>query len=471
MTELYTFESLRETVERTFKVDTSQIEGSFIPPPEIRLEIKASDLHKTVEIRSDGIYVIHDGKKEKGFLYIEKGYDREDAIQYGWNTIVPKFHITECTTIRNQKRRKNFDGHYIFSNQPVSMKDLDGEEKDLMLCGYCKSAQNEINTKVSSTEYVEVLMDQMKKSGEYRKSQKPKKIEITSNGYTKDWEEESRAYRIKKNFTCEECGIELNSSSGYFLDSHHISGIKTDNSESNLKCLCKLCHANVDSYHQKNFFKTKRNLDIIKNFVSIYKSDLEEMDNKYLDSFIEKYLPELKPKKKIDNDQNKPKPGYTEIGENEIGITYEKLLGPYLSGVSKIEIIDPYIRKSHQFKNLKELCLMISKINKNIIVVNVVTWLNQEGHSIDSEDNISEAKERATHEFEVLKRKLKDFRILLSYEFDSGIHDRSITTDSGWKILLGRGLDIWKRVSPLLNSSNQGIRKTRQFGITYLKQD
>lgn len=469
MTELFAFETLRETVEKTFKIDTTKIEGSFVPPPEIRLEIKANELHENIEIKSDGIYVLHNGKKEKGFLYIEKGYNKEDAIQRGWGTIVPKFHIAECSTIKNQKRRKNFDGHYIFSNQPVFMEDLDGKEKDLLLCGYCKNEQNEINTKVSSSEYVEVLMDEMKKAGNYLEVQKPRKIEITSTGYTKDWEVESKAYRLKQNYTCEDCGIELHSSSGYFLDTHHISGVKTDNSESNLKCLCKLCHANVNSHHQKNFFNSKRNLEQIKKFVSIYKSDLEEVNNKYLRLFVDEYLPELKSKIKS-TEFEKPTIGHKNINENETGITYKKLLGPYLIDSSKIEIIDPYLRKGHQLKNLKELCLMISEINQDFIVVDVKTWISYEGNDNNSDDSISEAMEKAVQEFDKLKRTLKDFRILLSYEFDSGIHDRSITSDSGWKIVLGRGLDIWKRVSPLLVGASQSIRKTKAFGMTYIKQ-
>ncbi|MEE1623020.1 MIT C-terminal domain-containing protein [Zafaria sp. Z1313] len=30
------------------------------------------------------------------------------------------------------------------------------------------------------------------------------------------------------------------------------------------------------------------------------------------------------------------------------------------------------------------------------------------------------------------------------YSFDGSIHDPSITTDTGWKIILGRGLDIFQ---------------------------
>jgi hypothetical protein len=55
----------------------------------------------------------------------------------------------------------------------------------------------------------------------------------------------------------------------------------------------------------------------------------------------------------------------------------------------------------------------------------------------------------------------------------TAIHDRSITTDTGWKILLGRGLDIFQRMadSPFdLATKYQKYRELKGFGITYLRE-
>ena len=65
--------------------------------------------------------------------------------------------------------------------------------------------------------------------------------------------------------------------------------------------------------------------------------------------------------------------------------------------------------------------------------------------------------------------------IILDVEFaePQAIHDRSITTDTGWKILLGRGLDIFQRMteSPFdLATKYQKYRETRAFGITYIRE-
>lgn len=68
---------------------------------------------------------------------------------------------------------------------------------------------------------------------------------------------------------------------GYYLDPHHISGNKTNNNPSNLKCLCSLCHSNVDDNHRRNFsvgLGQKR----VNDFISIHKDKLIEIGNPYL---------------------------------------------------------------------------------------------------------------------------------------------------------------------------------------------
>jgi len=57
-------------------------------------------------------------------------------------------------------------------------------------------------------------------------------------------------------------------------------------------------------------------------------------------------------------------------------------------------------------------------------------------------------------------------------DFDGSIHDRSIVTDTGWRILLGRGLDIFQYVTGDafdLASRRQEYRQVKAFGITYVR--
>ncbi len=74
-----------------------------------------------------------------------------------------------------------------------------------------------------------------------------------------------------------------------------------------------------------------------------------------------------------------------------------------------------------------------------------------------------------------IKKSAAVLGIIFDVEFAEprSIHDRSITTDSGWKILLGRGLDIFQRMtdSPFdLATKYQKYRELRGFGITYLRE-
>ena len=68
---------------------------------------------------------------------------------------------------------------------------------------------------------------------------------------------------------------------------------------------------------------------------------------------------------------------------------------------------------------------------------------------------------------------IKDDLALTGIEFDYKIrdfHDRTIKTDTGWTIMMGRGLDIYEKYSPYSVAANkQELRKCKEFMVTYLK--
>jgi ATP-dependent Lon protease len=64
-------------------------------------------------------------------------------------------------------------------------------------------------------------------------------------------------------------------------------------------------------------------------------------------------------------------------------------------------------------------------------------------------------------------------RVAFSFEFDpsTNFHARSITTDTGWRIMMDRGLDIFQRfeTGPFsLEQAVQEARLTRGAEISYL---
>ena len=159
--------------------------------------------------------------------------------------------------------------------------------------------------------------------------------------------------------------------------------------------------------------------------------------------------------------------GNREFQENQRGVSYEKLLMPYLRGARQITITDPYIRQFHQARNVMELLEIIAKAKDATeeIKVSLITSGNDE------------TQEKLLKQIEFLnsiERGAAVAGITFDYSFDGTIHDRSITTDTGWKIILGRGLDIFQYFpNDAFDLANrlQEYRQVKAFGITYLHHE
>ena len=278
---MYQFTELKEYIEKELGISTENVKSNFIPIVE---KFTRKELDENVVISNEGIfYRDNKGKLHKGFLYIEK-YNQELAKIKNWKNTLPTFHILNCRTLNYQRGRKNFDGHYVFSQKAQFMKDIDDIIKDLNLCGNCRNSQNKILEIIKSTEYVEKFIKNPEIEGNFSSDDLPLNINLDEFGYTEDWDSASKEYRSKMKYTCEECGINLNKnySDSYFLETHHLNGNKTDNNESNLKCLCILCHSNSNDYHKKNY-ESGRNKKKLNDFIMLFRNELIKVKNKYLD--------------------------------------------------------------------------------------------------------------------------------------------------------------------------------------------
>lgn len=162
---------------------------------------------------------------------------------------------------------------------------------------------------------------------------------------------------------------------------------------------------------------------------------------------------------------SEPQPGHRVIKENQRGISYDDLFGPYLRGAKRIEITDPYLRAFYQIRNLMELMETIVKFKDSDQEVEV--------HVVTVQDEFNE--ESQVEYFQQIQKACTTVGIHFSMAFDpiGKIHARHITTDHGWKISLDRGLDIFQRyeMKDAFDFSNrlQQERPCKNFEITYLR--
>lgn len=153
------------------------------------------------------------------------------------------------------------------------------------------------------------------------------------------------------------------------------------------------------------------------------------------------------------------------FAENQKGISFDTLFGPYLRGASKITITDPYIRLFHQTRNLMELLETIVKQKDVDQEVSV--------HLITTADDFRE--EQQLENFEQMQTVFNAVGIHFTWEFDATntIHARHIVTDHGWKISLDRGLDIFQRYEMndafALANRLQQFRSCKAFEVTFIR--
>ena len=153
--------------------------------------------------------------------------------------------------------------------------------------------------------------------------------------------------------------------------------------------------------------------------------------------------------------------------ENQRGVSYDNLFGPYLRRVKKITITDPYIRLFFQARNMMELLETVAKYKAedDVVDVNLIT--------VEDEFKGEQQKDFLIQ----MQMSVQPAGIRFSWEFDTSgsAHARHIVTDHGWKILLDRGLDIFQHYDMneafSINNRLQEYRACKAFEVTFLPID
>jgi ATP-dependent Lon protease len=118
---------------------------------------------------------------------------------------------------------------------------------------------------------------------------------------------------------------------------------------------------------------------------------------------------------------------------DDIGYSYESIMGPYLQGAKAVVIEDPYIRLQHQIQNFVRFCETVLRAT-TIKRIRLIT-------GYDDKTQLAEIAEK----MEELKQSLLELDVELEVKLNPNIHDREIRIDNGWTIKIGRGLDFYQK--------------------------
>lgn len=151
------------------------------------------------------------------------------------------------------------------------------------------------------------------------------------------------------------------------------------------------------------------------------------------------------------------------VPENVKGFSFRRLFAAHLAGARKITINDPYIRAFWQIRNCLEFLQLVNALTSDgeEVEVELVTQSDQE-LCVQQDENLNRVVQT-----------MEGSKVTFSFTYDnrSTFHARSILTDTGWKISLDRGLDLFQRYDMnalSLAATDQTERLTKGCEITYL---
>lgn len=292
-----------------------QIRNSFQELIELRKKIGASEINETfgkklddfkeieIQLSNEGIEVNRDQIVPIGPILTYQG--QTQAILYIYDTKrpsdklldmdvmaqKPKFHFSWCITLEKMQQRNRF-ARYIMSRKTINQFKVQALEREphlikkygknhileditLYACKNCLKETNYNNYEVitSNPERNDAVKRFSIKSYfdehagtlstiRFRTKYTDKNVPFME--YTKMFTRIARELKIKNNWMCTKCNVDMtNKKEG--LHAHHINGDISDNSLQNLKILCALCHKNIDTFHKNMHVKPEIERFILSN--------------------------------------------------------------------------------------------------------------------------------------------------------------------------------------------------------------
>ena len=160
-----------------------------------------------------------------------------------------------------------------------------------------------------------------------------------------------------------------------------------------------------------------------------------------------------------------PYQGHLTIPENARGWSYRRIFASHLQGARRITVQDPYIRLFFQVRNLMEFLQMVHELvpEGDEVEVHLVTQ-SDPGTCEKQAEFLNQIAETFTGS-----------HVSFSWEMSPSpnFHARCVETDTGWRISLDRGLDIFQKFESGAFSLEAGVQEARMMRgaeITYIKQ-
>lgn len=228
--------------QQAIRVDTT-------PPPELEIPEGGMELTDLAEIGTAGHLLTWQGQQI--LLYIQDhrwGFDaaREDGAKG------KKVHISFCRTLEKMRDSGRFE-RYVATRDHSEYFHITGRSNDrheesattdLKVCKDCLRKLNYDGYGAPGlySAFTEFSFISFFEEYESFFPYHPSRAAGASESYTEDWQEVSRHYRESRQYCCEQCGVDL-THRRYLLHTHHISGVRSNNAEHNLKALCVDCHS------------------------------------------------------------------------------------------------------------------------------------------------------------------------------------------------------------------------------------
>lgn len=168
-----------------------------------------------------------------------------------------KFHVADCQTLSEMRAKGRFEryvatnetsGDFLIAGQDANNGSKVEQKAKLKVCKYCLGklnykgymSGNYHNKKTIFSHFEMATFFATYSSFFSHMPQRNAKEAI--EGYSEDWNLISSKYRLKQDYNCEQCMVNMRAHKVH-LHTHHINGVKSDNGEGNLHALCVDCHS------------------------------------------------------------------------------------------------------------------------------------------------------------------------------------------------------------------------------------